>query len=144
MRGGIRSTGAIVNIIGDTSIGKSFFSDNLEQHWFFNSPLTPTIISLERTAGELLSDHYSIYLKKNLTWFQDGQDAVDYLHKEDVKLLIDELVYREDGSSRFHIIDERDGTIEVLKKQVDRARKQFGSSLFIFDPLTDWLRSFTD
>lgn len=141
MRGGIRSTGAIVNIIGDTSIGKSFFSDNLEQHWFFNSPLTPTIISLERTAGELLSDHYSIYLKKNLTWFQDGQDAVEYLHRDDVKLLIDELVYREDGSSRFHIIDERDGTIDILKKQVDRARKQFGSSLFIFDPLTDWLRS---
>lgn len=141
MRGGIRSTGAIVNIIGDTSIGKSFFSDNLEQHWFFNSPLTPTIVSLERTAGELLADHYSLYLKKNLTWFQDGQDAVDYLNREDIKLLTDELLYREDGSSRFYIIDERNGNIETLKKQVDRARKQYNSNLFIFDPLTDWLRS---
>jgi twinkle protein len=141
MRGGIRSTGAIVNIIGDTSIGKSFFSDMLEQHWFFNSPLVPTIISLERTAGEFLADHYSIYLKKNLTWFQDGHDAVDYLHQPEVKALTEELVYNQEGVSRFHIIDERDGTIDVLKKQVDRAWKQFGSSLFIFDPLTDWLRS---
>ena len=141
MRGGIRSTGAIVNIIGDTSVGKSFFTDNLDIHWIFNSPLKPTIVSLERTAGELLTDLYSLYLKKNLTWFEDGYQAVDYLHREDVKQLTEQLVYNEEGLSRFHIIDERDGTVEVLKKQVDRARKQYGSNLFIFDPLTDWLRS---
>jgi archaellum biogenesis ATPase FlaH len=141
MRGGIRSSGAIVNIVGDTSIGKSFFSDNLMMHWIFNSPLRPTVISLERTGGELMADLYSLYLKKNLTWFQDGHDAVDYLHKEEVKLLTEQMIYDDEGKSRFHIIDERDGTVEVLKKQVDRARKQFGSKLFIFDPLTDWLRS---
>lgn len=141
MRGGIRSTGAIVNIIGDTSIGKSFFSDNLELHWVFNSPLKPTIISLERTAGEFSADFYSLYLKKNLTWFQEGQDAVNYLNLPEVQTLLDELVYDESGQSRYHIIDERDGTVEVLKKQVDRSRKKYGSNLFVFDPLTDWLRS---
>lgn len=141
MRGGIRSTGAIVNIIGDTSIGKSFFSDNLELHWVFNSPLKPTIISLERTAGEFSADFYSLYLKKNLTWFQDGQDALNYLDRPEVKDAIDHLIYNENGESRFHIIDERDGTVEVLKKQVDRSRKKYGSNLFVFDPLTDWLRS---
>ncbi len=141
LRGGIRSTGAIVNIIGDTSIGKSFFSDNLEQHWFFNSPIVPTIISLERTAGELLTDHYSLYLKKNLTWFTDGHDAMAYINQPEVKSLVENLVYNEDNRARFHIIDERDGTIEVLKKQVDRAWKQYDSKMFIFDPLTDWLRS---
>lgn len=141
MRGGIRSTGAIVNIIGDTSIGKSFFSDNLDLFWVFNSPLKPTIISLERTAGEFSADFYSLYLKKNLTWFQDGQDAVNYLQLPEVRTLLDDLIYNEHGESRFHIIDERDGTVEVLKKQVDRARKKHGSNLFVFDPLTDWLRS---
>jgi twinkle protein len=141
MRGGIRSSGAIVSIVGDTSIGKSFFSDNLVMHWIFNSPLRPTIISLERTGGELMADLYSLYLKKNLTWFQDGHDAVDYLHREDVKLLTEKMVYDDEGKSRFNIIDERNGTVEILKKQVDRARKQFGSNLFVFDPLTDWLRS---
>lgn len=141
MRGGIRSTGAIINICGNTSIGKSFFGDQLEMHWFFTSPLIPTTISLERTAGEKLSDMYSIYLKKNLTWFKDGHEAVDYLHKPEVKKLCEELVYNEEGKSRFYLIDERDGTVETLKKQVDRVIKQYGSRLIVFDPLTDFLRS---
>lgn len=141
MRGGIKSTGAIINVIGDTSIGKSYFTDNLEQHWFFHSPLDPTIISLERTGGELLTDHYSLYLKKNLSWFTDGHDAVAYLHKPEIKEMCEKLVYKDDGSSRFFIIDERNGTVETLKKQVEIAMKKHGSRLFIFDPLTDWLRS---
>jgi archaellum biogenesis ATPase FlaH/5S rRNA maturation endonuclease (ribonuclease M5) len=141
MRGGIKSTGAIVNIIGDTSIGKSYFTDNLEQHWFFNSPVVPTIISLERTAGELLTDHYSLHLKKNLSWFKDGDDAIQYLAKPDVKQMCEQLVYAEDGVSRFFIVDERNGTVETLKKQVEVSMKKYGSRMFIFDPLTDWLRS---
>lgn len=141
MRGGIRSTGAIVNIIGDTSIGKTFFSDNLSKHWFFNSPLIPTTISLERTAGELLADLYSLHLQKNLTWFSDGHDAVNYLERPEVKKLCDELVFNEDGQSRFYVIDERDGSIDSLKKQVDKAIKKHNSRLIIFDPLTDFLRS---
>jgi archaellum biogenesis ATPase FlaH/5S rRNA maturation endonuclease (ribonuclease M5) len=141
MRGGIKSTGAIVNVIGDTSIGKSYFTDNLEQHWFFNSPLVPTIISLERTAGELLTDHYSLYLKKNLSWFKDGDDAIRYLNQPDIKEMCNDLVYAEDGVSRFLIVDERNGTVETLKKQVEISMKKYGSRMFIFDPLTDWLRS---
>ena len=64
MRGGIRSTGCIGNIIGDTSIGKTFFSDTLFHHWIFNSPIVPTIVSLERTAGELAADLLSYHIKR--------------------------------------------------------------------------------
>lgn len=141
MRGGIKSTGAIINIIGDTSIGKSYFTDNLEQHWFFNSPVVPTIISLERTAGEFLTDQYSLYLKKNLSWFKDGEDAVSYLRQPEIRKMCENLVYKEDGTSRFLIIDERNGTVDTLKKQVEISMKKYGSRKFIFDPLTDWLRS---
>lgn len=141
MRGGIRSTGAIVNVIGDTSIGKSFYGDNLLLHWFYHSPLKPTVISLERTAGEFLTDMYSLQLKKNLVWFKDGMDAVKYLEKPDVKVVCDDLVTNELGEPRFHIIDERDGSVESLKKQVDIAIKKYDSKLIIFDPLTDFLRA---
>lgn len=141
MRGGIRSTGAIINIIGDTSIGKSFFTDNLQLHWFFKSPLFPTIISLERTGAELMVDFYSLYIEKNLTWFKDGQDAVDYLAREDVRKKCEEIIYDENGVNRFRIIEERSGTIEKLKQQAVYANKKYGSRLFVFDPLTDFLRS---
>lgn len=141
MRGGIKSTGAIVNIIGHTSIGKTLFTDTLIYDWVFNSPVMPTILSLERTAGELLIDLYSLHLKKNLTWFSDGQDAIDYLDTPEVKVLCENLVYKEDGTPRFYIIDERSASVEVLKKQVDKTRKQNNSNFIICDPLTDFLRS---
>jgi archaellum biogenesis ATPase FlaH len=140
-RGGFRSTGAIVNIIGDTSIGKSFFSDTLFYYWMFNSPIVPTIISLERTKEELAIDIESLHLKKNLMWFKDGSEAVNYRHRDDVKVLLENLHCDEKGKPRYYIIDERDGKCETLKAQMMRASIKHGSKLFILDPLTDFLRS---
>lgn len=141
LRGGLKSTGSIVNIIGNTSVGKTFFSDVLVHHFIFNSPLKPTILSIERTAAELTLDLYSYHLGQNLTWFEEGADALEYLHREDVKALCDDMMIDEYGEPRFWIIDDRDGTVEVLKKQIERAVKQNGSKLVILDILTDVLRS---
>jgi archaellum biogenesis ATPase FlaH len=141
MRGGIKSTGSVVNIIGDTSIGKSFLSDTLIYHWLFNSPRVPTIVSLERTKEELTIDLLSMHLKKNLMWFTDGHDAVDYLNQPEVQLLKNELLYNEAGEPRFFIIDEREGDIELLKRQMEKSGKVNDSQLMVIDPLTDFLRS---
>ena len=141
MRGGIKSTGSVVNIIGDTSIGKSFLSDTLIYHWLFNSPRVPTIVSLERTKEELTIDLLSMHLKKNLMWFTDGHDAVDYLNQPEVQLLKNELLYNEASEPRFFIIDEREGDIELLKRQMEKSGKVNDSRLMVIDPLTDFLRS---
>lgn len=141
LRGGIRSTGSIVNIIGNTSVGKTFFSDVLVHHFIFNSPLKPTILSIERTAAELTLDLYSYHLGQNLTWFEEGADALEYLHREDVKELCNNMLVDEFGEHRMWIIDDREGTVEVLKKQIERAVKQQGSKLIILDVLTDVIRS---
>ncbi|WP_373033175.1 CHC2 zinc finger domain-containing protein [Sulfurovum sp.] len=141
MRGGIKSTGSVVNIIGDTSIGKSFLSDTLIYHWLFHSPRVPTIVSLERTKEELTIDLLSMHLKKNLMWFTDGHDAVDYLNQPEVQLLKNELLYNEVGEPRFFIIDEREGDIELLKRQMEKSGKVNDSRLMVIDPLTDFLRS---
>lgn len=141
MRGGIKSTGAVVNIIGDTSIGKSFLSDTLLYEWIFNSPLVPTVVSLERTKEELTIDLLSMHLKKNLMWFSDGHDAVEYLNRPDVQLLKNELLYNDEGKPRFFIIDEREGDIELLKRQMEKSGKVNDSTLMVIDPLTDFLRS---
>lgn len=141
MRGGIRSTGAIVNIIGNTSVGKTFFSDVLVHHFIFNSPLKPTVLSIERTAAELTLDLYSYHLGQNLTWFEDGHDALEYLDRADVRALCDEVLVDEFGCHRMFIIDDREGTVDVLKRQIDRAVKQYDSKLIILDVLTDVIRS---
>lgn len=141
MNGGIRSTGSIVNIIGDTSIGKTFLSDVLIYHWIFNSPLVPTIVSLERTKEELVIDLLSLHFKQNLLRFKSGVDAVEYLHRDDVIELKHELMTKPNGEPRFYIIDERRGDVENLKKQMEKSSKMNDSKLIIIDPLTDFLRS---
>lgn len=141
MRGGIRSTGAIVNIIGDTSIGKSFFSDTLLHHFIYHSPVVPTVLTIERTGAELMLDLYSYHIEQNLTWFEDGQDAVDFLDQPEIIKMCEDLHVNEFGEPRFHVIDDRSGDIKELEKQLEKAMKQNGSRLFILDILTDVIRS---
>ena len=141
MRGGIRSTGAVINIIGKTSIGKTLFSDMLLYFWRYYSPLKPVIFSIERTKEELLIDMFSIHLKQNLTWFTDGHDAVDYLNQPEIVELCEDFIMDEFGEPSMFVIDERRGNVEALKKQIERAIKQYNSKLVIIDVLTDVLRS---
>lgn len=141
MRGGIRSTGSIINIIGKTSIGKTLFSDMLLYFWRYYSPLKPVIFSIERTKEELLIDMFSIHLKQNLTWFSDGHDAVDYLNQPEIAELCEDFIMDEFGEPSMFVIDERRGNVEALKRQIERAVKQYNSKLVIIDVLTDVLRS---
>lgn len=141
MRGGIRSTGAIVNIIAHTSTGKTLVTDNMMYHWLFHSPLTPTVVSLERTAEELMIDFVSMRLKKNLTFYADGKEAWEIMASEEGIQAQKEISVNEDGKRRFYIIDERDGDIYTLQRQMERSAKKYGSKMFIIDPLTDLLRS---
>ena len=141
MRGGIRSTGSIINIIGKTSIGKTLFSDMLLYFWRYYSPLKPVIFSIERTKEELLIDMFSIHLKQNLTWFSDGHEAVDYLNQPEIAELCEDFIMDEFGEPSMFVIDERRGNVNALKKQIERAVKQYNSKLVIIDVLTDVLRS---
>ena len=51
-------------------------------------------------------------------------------------MLVDEW-----GMPRLMVIDDREGSIEVLKQQINRAVRQYDSKLIILDILTDVLRS---
>lgn len=139
MGGGIRQ-GRIVNIIGDTSVGKSSHTNSIVYHWVFNAPEPVCVVSLEATEGQYALDIASLHLEKNLTWYQDGQDIIDYLEQPDVMELMDEMMYKEDGTPRYYIIDERDGSIEQLERQMEQMYRQNGCKIFVIDVLTDILR----
>jgi len=141
LRGGIRSTGAIVNIIAATSSGKTLVTDNLLYHWIFNSPLVPTICTLERTAGEMMIDLVSLHMKKNIGFFDNGQEAWDLINSEEGLKAQQEVSVDENGRRRLYLIDEREGDINTLKRQIEKSAKKHGSKLIVIDPLTDLLRS---
>lgn len=136
--------GRIVNIIGDTSVGKSTHVNAMVYHWIFNSPQKPCIASLEATAGQYAIDMISLHLGENIRKGRSGKEVVEYLKSPEVKERTKDLWQNEWGEERFKIIDERDGTIKTLEKQMERAFYKDGCGMFVIDVLTDLLRNMTN
>lgn len=139
MKGGIRQ-GSIVNIIGDTSVGKSTLVNRLNYFWMFNAPEKVGIASLEATSGQYTVDMLSLHLEKNLLFIGEGADILSYLDRPNIKALYDDLLTDETGQPRFSILDERDGNIKMLEKQIEKLIHQHGCRIIVIDVLTDILR----
>lgn len=140
MMGGGIIQGRICNIIADTSVGKSVHVNRMVYNWIFNSPITPTIVSLEATAPQYVMEMLSIHMHKNFLWNMTGEQIVDFLETEEGKKVVNELCYKENGEPRFYIIDERSGDIKSLEAQMELLYKKHDCELFIIDVLTDCLR----
>ena len=138
-KGGILQ-GRIVNIIGDTSVGKSTHINDLVYYWMFNAPEKVGVVSLEATDGQYTLDLLSLHLEKNLLWIGEGADILAYLDRPDVKKLYDNLLTHDTGEPRFSILDERDGDIKLLERQIEKLIHQHGCKIIVVDVLTDILR----
>ena len=132
--------GRTVNIISFTSSGKSTHVNRMVYHWIFNSPVTPTIVSLEATAGQYMLEMLSIHLQQNFRWNSDTQELIEFLKTERGQQIKQELCFKEDGSPRFYLIDDRSGNIKDLEKQLEKLYRKHGSKLFVIDVLSDLLR----
>jgi archaellum biogenesis ATPase FlaH len=142
MRGGI-GFGRIVNIIAHSSVGKTSVANSLVYHWVMNcfNIAKTGIVSLESTAAEYALDMLSIHLGMNLQSIPEGKEVLKILEDPKIKEKYDTLFTTEDGQQRFHLIDEREGKIQIVEKQIERMVKQFGCKIIIIDVLSDLLRS---
>ncbi len=140
MMGGGIIQGRIVNIISDTSIGKSTHVNRMVHHWIYNSPVIPTIVSLEATAGQYMLEMVGVHLEKNLRWSMTDVELIEWLKTEEGQSLKQDLCFYPDGSPRFYLIDNRDKTIKELEAQMEKLNKKHGSKLFVIDVLSDLLR----
>jgi archaellum biogenesis ATPase FlaH len=138
--GGIRQ-GSIVNIIGNTSVGKSSFVNDMIYHWLFNSPdsVTPAVVSLEATREQYALQMMALHLGINLEAIPE-EEAIKIISSPENKDKISDLWAMDYGKPRFHLIDERDGSIERLQKQVERLFRGEGCNLVVIDVLSDVLR----
>lgn len=140
MMGGGMIQGRIANIIADTSTGKSTHVNRMVYHWIFTSPVTPTIISLEATAGQYMLEMLAIHTEKNLRWTMSDADLKQFIKTEEGQRLKQELCFKEDGTPRFFLVDERGGTIKDVESQIEKMHKKHNSLLFVIDVLSDLLR----
>jgi archaellum biogenesis ATPase FlaH len=132
--------GRIINIIGDTSVGKSTHVNGLVYHWIFNGPEKVGVVSLEATAGQYGIDMLSLHLEQNLIWNRTGLETIAFLETPEVVAMSENLWTTESGEPRWALLDERDGDIKNLERQIERLIHQFGCKIIVIDVLTDILR----
>lgn len=139
MGGGIQQ-GRIVNIIAATSTGKTTHVNNMVYHWIFNSPEVPTIVTLEATAAQYSLNLLQTHLQENFTFGKSGSEIYEYINTPEVIEARKELMYREDGTPRYYMIDERSGSIKNIEEQIEEMFKKYNSKLIVIDVLSDLLR----
>jgi archaellum biogenesis ATPase FlaH len=140
MTGGGILQGRICNIIADTSVGKTTVVRRLVYHFIFNSPVVPTIVSLEETASQYMLELLALHMEQNLRWNYSDEELSELIESDLGQKLKQELCYKEDGSPRFYLLDERGATIKEVEQVMEEMRSVYSCDLFIMDVLTDMLR----
>jgi archaellum biogenesis ATPase FlaH len=138
MAGGI-PLGVIVNLGSASGTGKSTISDELVYHWIFNSPHQIGIVSLEADTGQYGTNILSRHLGNKLNLIEDEAYKLALLNSPEVEAAGRELFFREDGSHRFWLVDDRDGGLDDLKDQIMKLIIQCECKVIILDPLQDVL-----
>lgn len=140
--GGI-GLGRIVNIGAASGIGKTVYVDECVYFWAFNSPHLMGVVSMELNAGQYGLSMLSRHIKHRISDIADPEEKRKFLDQEWVQKKEQELFYREDGSHRFYLVDDRDGTIEDLKAVVEQLVISVGVKVIVLDPLQDILDGMT-
>lgn len=124
-------------IFAQTSQGKSLYVDSCVTHWVMNEPNEVVgVMSLEATKDKYATNIISRYLGVNLNSMQ-GQDRLDYLSREDVKVKVQEFLVDAEGKDRFYVYDSRGAGIEETKASILEMIIQLGVTILVADPYSD-------
>lgn len=141
--GGI-ALGKIVNIGAASGIGKTVWVDTLIYHWIFNSPHQIGVVSMELNAGQYGISMLSRHIGYKISNIADTKERIAFLQQDWVQEKQRELFFREDGSHRWHLVDDRDGSIDDLKATVEQLVIGCGCKVIVLDPLQDILDGLTN
>ena len=131
--------GYIFNIAADTGVGKTTYVNEMIYHWIFNSPHMIGIVSMELDAGQYGEVLLSRHISRKLALIGSVSEKLDFLGSEKIKAKAHELMYKEDGSDRFFLLDNRDGSIEEIQNTIEELVVSCGCKVIILDPLQDLL-----
>lgn len=138
MAGGI-PLGTILTMGSMSGAGKSTISEEMVYYWVFNSPHKIGIVSLESDCAQYGTKILSRHISKKIDLIDDSQNKVDFLSSDEIEEKANELFRNNDGTHRFHLIDERDGGLDSLKNQIMELIVACDCRVLILDPLTDVL-----
>lgn len=129
----------IINLGSASGTGKSTIIDEMVYYWLFNSPHKIGVLSLESDSAEYGGKLLSRHLGRKIDLINDPQDKYDFLCSDEVEGKASHLFRNEDGSHRFHIIEERDGTLDSVKELISQLVIECEARIIIVDPVQDLL-----
>lgn len=131
--------GYIVNFASASGAGKTTVVNEMIYKWIFDSPHQIGVVSMELDAGQYGETMLGRHLGRKIALIKGVDKKMEYLSSEYVKLKAKELFQKEDGSPRWHLVDDRDGGLETIKATVEQLIISCGCKVIILDPLQDLL-----
>lgn len=138
MAGGIMLK-TITNLGSASGTGKSTIVDECVYHWIYHSPHKPGVLSLESDCAQYGNKMLSRRLGLKLDLIEDDQYKIDLLNSAEVEEAAQDLFFLPDGSHRWHLVEERDGSIEDIKEKIMQLIVACECKVIIIDPLQDIL-----
>lgn len=131
--------GTIGVIAAGSGAAKTTVANELIYYWLFNSPYKIGVVSLELTCGQYAQAMLSRHIEHKISNIKSPEEKLKYLEQDRIKEKADELFKTPDGQDRFMVIDERDGSIEVLQDKIEEMVISCGVKVIILDPISDLL-----
>lgn len=143
MIGGGLILGHIYNIAAMTSIGKTALVNEIVYHMIFNSPHKIGVVSMELNSGQYGETLLSRHLQRKLSLLEQEEKLI-ILEDENTKRLANELFVKEDGSPRFFLVDDRDGTVEQIQDTIEQMVIASGVKIVVIDVLQDLIEGMSN
>lgn len=136
MMGGGIPLKVIVNLGSASGTGKSTHVDECVYHWIFNSPHKPGVLSLESDCAQYGNKMLSRHIGKKIDLMTDAQ-KIEFFNSQEAEDAAQQLFFKEDGSHRWHLIEERDGSLDDIKEKIMNLIIACECKVIIIDPLQD-------
>lgn len=138
LAGGIE-IGGIVNIVSQSSLGKSSIINQAVIYWLKHCPYKMCVFSLEDNGGSYVIKLASNIIGKKLMSIEDDNERYQILKDNEQKVL--PYLVDEDGNSKFVMLEEASTSIEDIEHAILQAIKVHGCSIFVIDTLTNVILS---
>lgn len=129
--------GRIITIGASSSAGKTTLVNSMIYYWLSLQSHKVGIVSLELTFGQYCMDMLSRHVGRKIDAMESTQDQKEFLAREDVIRAGDQFFYNQDGTDRFHVVDNRDSNIEQIQLLCEQMVIQNGVQVLILDPVSD-------
>ena len=138
LAGGIE-IGGIINIVSQSSLGKSSIINQAVIYWLKHCPYKMCVFSLEDNGGSYVIKLASNIIGKKLMAIEDDNERYQILKDNEHKVL--PYLIDDNGESKFVMLEEASTSIEDIEHAILQAIKVHGCSIFVIDTLTNVILS---